>query len=94
MIALQQHPEPWLPPEEYAKAVGQLRLQLASVFKFVNEGVHYGLKAHVPGAIEEIVSLCEDFGLRVRGVDKPIDHDRVRTKIINGRGRKRAGGTS
>jgi len=30
----------------------------------------------------------------VRGVDKPIDHDRVRTKIINGRGRKRAGGSS
>ena len=32
----------------------------------------------VPGAVDEIVRLAEDFALRVRGVDKPIDLQRVR----------------
>ena len=59
----------WLPDEEYQKAVAQLRLQLNGVFSVFNT---YGLDVYVPGAISEAVKLAEDFGLRVRGVDKPI----------------------
>ena len=77
---LTHKPDSWLPDEDYAKAVGQFRLQLNGVFEFVNEGVHYGLKDHVPGAIDVIVKLAEDFTLRVRGVDKPISYDRVRRR--------------
>ncbi len=67
----------WLSEEDYAKAIGQLRLQLYDVFSPFNL---YGLDVFVPGAITEIVKLCEDFGLRIRGVDKPIDIDLIRRK--------------
>jgi hypothetical protein len=40
----------------------------------------YGMDAFIPGAIEEVVYLAEDLGLRLRGVDKPIDLERVRGK--------------
>ena len=59
----------YLSPEDYRKAVGQLRLQLNGVFL---PFMFYGLQDCVPQAIEEVVKLAEDFGLRVRGVDKPI----------------------
>jgi hypothetical protein len=59
----------WLPEEEYAKAVGQLRLQLNGVMEVF---MVYGQQPLVTQAIEEVVKLAEDFGLRVRGVDKPI----------------------
>lgn len=65
----------WLSDEEYQKAVGQLRLQLNGVMAPFKQ---YGLNVFIPGAIAEIVQLAEDFGLRVRGVDKPIDLDLVR----------------
>jgi len=68
---------PWLPDEEYRKAVGQLRLQLNGVFEPFQG---YGLKEFIPGAVVECVKLAEDFALRVRGVDKPISLERVRTK--------------
>lgn len=65
----------FLSEEEYAKAIGQFRLQLNGVFSPFRL---YGLQDYIPGAIEEVVRLTEDFGLRVRGVDKPIDLDRIR----------------
>jgi len=43
----------------------------------------YGTEAFVHGAVQEIVRLAEDFGLKVRGVDKIISIDKVRR---NGRG--------
>jgi len=58
-----------IPQPEYDKARGQLRLQLTdvlSVFKM------YGLGEYIPGAIEEIVELTEQFAMRVRGKDVPI----------------------
>jgi len=65
----------WLSDEDYQKAVSQLRLQFNGVFGPFNI---YGLDVFVPGAIEECVRLCEDFGLRVRGVDTPISIEVVR----------------
>ena len=76
----------WLDDEEYAKAVGQLRMQANSIFDFlkVDEKLPvryvYGLDVFIPGATTEIVKLCEDFALRVRGIDKPISIDRIRGK--------------
>ena len=70
----------WLPDTEYAKAVGQLRLQVGGVLSAFRA---YGLDVFVPGAVDEIVKLAEDFGLRVRGVDKPIDLESVRRRSGN-----------
>lgn len=74
----------WLSQEDYDKAVGQLRLQLNGVFSVFNV---YGQGAFIPQAVEECLCLAEDFGLRVRGIDKPIALELVRR---NGRknGRK------
>ena len=66
-----------LPQEEYDKAVGQFRLQLNGIFEPFRK---YGLAEFIPGAIKEIVELAEDFGLRVRGVDKPISLDYIRRR--------------
>lgn len=60
---------PYLPNEDYDKAVGQLRLQLNGVFADFHK---YGLDIYVPGAIDKCVSLAEDFSLRTRGLDHPI----------------------
>ena len=65
----------WLSNPNYAKAVGQFKLQLNGVLEPFRL---YGLDVFIPGAIEEITCLAEDFGLRVRGVDKPIDIKMVR----------------
>jgi len=71
---------PWLSDSDYKKAVGQLRLQFNGVF----EPFHgYGQGVFIPGAIEECVKLAEDFGLRVRGIDKEIALGVIRRK--NGR---------
>ena len=67
----------WLPDEAYKKAMGQLHLQLNGVFDPFR--IH-GLDVFIPGAITEIVRLAEDFGLRVRGVDKPISLEMLRNK--------------
>jgi len=68
----------WLPDKEYRKAIGQFSLQMNAVFE---PFMCYGLQAFVPGAIKEIVRLAEDFSLRTRGVDKPIDIERVRKGV-------------
>ena len=70
-------PVHYLSDEEYTKCKGQLRLQLGGVFEPFN---CYGLNVYIPGAIEEIVKLCEDFGLRIRGVDKCISLEMIRKK--------------
>ena len=67
----------WLSDEDYAKAVGQFRIQLNGVFEPFNI---YGLDVYIPGAIKEVVRLAEDFGLRVRGQDKPISLKMVRNR--------------
>lgn len=65
----------WLPEADYKKAVIQLRLQVGGVLEPFDT---YGLGVFIPGAVLEIVKLCEDFGLRVRGMDKPISLEMVR----------------
>ena len=67
----------WLSDEDYSKAVGQLRLQLNGVFRPFDL---YGLDVFIPGAIDEVIKLCEDFGLRVRGVEQPISLEMIRKK--------------
>lgn len=66
-----------LPEDDYKKAIGQLRLQLNGVFEPFRM---YGLQDYIPGATDECVRLAEDFGLRVRGVDKPINLELIRKK--------------
>lgn len=61
---------PWLNDEDFAKATGQLRLQLGEILSVFNI---YGLNALVPGAVEEIIEVAFDFSKRVRGEkDQPI----------------------
>jgi len=60
----------WLTEEEYAKAVGQLRLSIGAILGSTFS--LYGMGAYTPGATEAIVKLAEDFSLRCRGLDKPI----------------------
>lgn len=74
----------WLSDEDYEKAVGQLRLSLIGVFSPFNI---YGLGDFIPGAIAEAVTLAEDFGLRVRGVDQPISIELTRRQELHGRKR-------
>ncbi len=82
----------WLTEEEYAKAKTQLRMQMTGIFDFMKVDdklpvrYMYGLGDFVQGAIEECISLTEDFGLRVRGIDKAISIELVRIKILNGIG--------
>lgn len=68
----------WLSEEEYQKAVTQLRMQLNEKNGVFSPFRTYGLDAYIPGAIDEIIRLTEDFGLRVRGIDKPINIEYVR----------------
>ncbi len=70
----------WLEDADYRKAVSQLRMQFTGVFKPLRL---YGQGVFVDGAIEECVKLAEDFGLRVRGIDKAISLELIRRK--NGR---------
>jgi len=59
----------WLDDEQYQKATGQLRLQLNGLMSVFHG---YGQDVFIPEVINEIIKMTEDFGLKVRGVDKPI----------------------
>jgi hypothetical protein len=76
---MEQKVSSWLPEEEYQKAVGQLRLQLGGVFQ---PFMMYGLDVFVHGAISEVVKLAEDFSLRCRGKDQPIDLELIRRQQL------------
>lgn len=58
-----------IPEEDYQKALGQLRLQMNGVFSCFR---CYGMDVLVGGAIEEAVHLSEQFAMRVRGKEQPI----------------------
>ena len=66
----------WLDNEKYQKALTQFRLQLNGVFNPLLQGE----KLDIYEAMAEITKLAEDFGLRVRGIDKPISLEGVRSK--------------
>ena len=73
-----------LDDDEYQKAISQLRMQVTAVFDFIKVDEKlpvrymYWLGAYIPQAVEEIIRLAEDFGIRVRGVDKPISIEHIR----------------
>lgn len=58
-----------IPKDDYDKAIGQLRLQLNGVFAPFRM---YGLDVFIPGAKEQAVLLCEQFSMRCRGKQQPI----------------------
>ncbi len=76
----------WLSDEDYQKAVSQLRMNVTGIFDFMKVDDKlpvryvYGLSVYIEGAINEVVKLSEDFGLRVRGIDKPISLEMIRKK--------------
>ncbi len=60
---------PYLPDDEWDKAVGQLKLQLNSAF----DDFHmYGMDVYIPNGIAKAAELAIDFSLRTRGLDHPI----------------------
>lgn len=61
--------------KDYAKAVGQFRLAVGVVLGIFSM---YGMNVYIAGAQDEIVQLAEDFGQRVRGIDKPISIEYIR----------------
>lgn len=68
-------PFAFLAEPEYQKALGQLRLQLNGILGIFDI---YGLGVYILGAIDEVIKVCEQFGMRVRGDDRPIDIEIVR----------------
>ncbi len=67
----------WLEELQYKKAMGQMRMQVGVALEPLRL---YGQGIIVDGAIDEIMKLAEDFGLRVRGKDKPISIDYIRRR--------------
>jgi hypothetical protein len=84
-----QDVECWLPEEDYAKAVGQLR---GAIIGLMHPLRMYGQQDYVDQVIPEILSLSEDFGLRVRGIDKPISVELMRREHERKRILERDGG--
>jgi len=62
---------------DYQKAVGQLKLAVGAVLSTFNM---YGMDIYVKGAQAEIIQLAEDWGQRIRGIDKPISLEYIRRK--------------
>ena len=60
---------PRLPEEQYLKLVFQLRSQLAAI---LNVFRCYGMQTDVDLATEECTKIAENFGMAVRGKNKPI----------------------
>jgi len=81
--------ESWLPDEDYQKAVGQLKLQYGALLEPLNM---YGQQDYVREVIPQMISLAEDFGLRVRGIDKPISLELMRREHERKRILERDGG--
>lgn len=73
----------WLSEEEYKKAIGQLRLQFNGIFEPFHRPGSDTVTSSIVGMtltpmIEELLKLAEDYGLRVRGVNKVISLDIIR----------------
>ncbi len=66
----QDKPIPWLSEPDYLKAKGQLRLQVGEILSVFNM---YGMGDYIPGAIEEILEVADDYSKRLRGeANQPI----------------------
>ncbi len=60
---------PRISEAQYRKLVFQLRGQYTAILNIFN---CYGMNSEVLQAIEECVKVAENFGMAVRGKDKPI----------------------
>ncbi len=58
-----------IPEDDYRKLLFQLRGQMGAI---LNVFRCYGLNDYVDQAIEECVKVAENFGMAVRGKDKPL----------------------
>jgi len=70
---------PWLSEEEYSKAKGQLRLQIGGALHPLRM---YGQDVYVDTAVDIILDMAEDFGLRVRGYPRPISYELTAKKRL------------
>lgn len=68
----------WLNQADYDKAVGQARFEISQHMKIFDK---QGYGVFIPGTINALVRICEDFGLRVRGVDHPIYAESERGRL-------------
>ena len=60
----------WLDEQSFQKAKGQLRLQVGEILSVFNM---YGMADYIPGAIEEILEVADDYSKRLRGeANQPI----------------------
>ncbi len=58
-----------IPEEQYRKLLFQVRGQYGAILNIFR---CYGLDPYVDQAIEECLKVTENFGMAVRGGDKPI----------------------
>ena len=63
--------------EDYAHAYGELQFQIRRVLYVFDM---YGLGVHMTPALDTIMKLVEDWGQRIRGIDKPISIEYIRRK--------------
>jgi len=68
----------WIDDDDYNKARWQY---MSSVRKLLKDQFDiYGLGVFIDGSVDEIWKLTEDWGMRIRGLDKPISIDYIRRK--------------
>jgi hypothetical protein len=60
---------PYLADEEYTKAIGQFRMKVYALLDFFDQ---YGLGIGIDPIAKQIVRMAEEFGMVVRGEDRPI----------------------
>ena len=70
-------PIPWLPDDEYQQAKADLAREIEKVFALFRL---HGLDIFIPGAVEVIVRLAEDFSLKVRGMNKEINLENIQNR--------------
>ena len=67
---------PWLDEKLYNKGRFLTKGMIQDVLKVFDI---YGMGVYIPGAVEELWKVCEDWGMYVRGdLDKPLSIDYVR----------------
>jgi hypothetical protein len=62
----------WLSDEDYAKRVGIAQMKINIALKPLSL---YGQQDQCNVSCHIIMKILEDFGLQVRGVDHPTDHE-------------------
>ena len=60
----------WLSDEDWAKLVGQFKLQVGETLSCFSG---YGMRDFITGAVEEIAELMIDATQKARGIDKPYN---------------------